>query len=190
MSIWISFSIVTELCVYFNCRKNPPVNCSSRVTVLWTSWNRNCQQKLRLATRCAHNPEAVWSAAGDGNFENPLKAQVVVNWTQCHVVKLHFYFKFIGYYSCFFNLFHLFSVILTLYSKFRAVITLYPLKIGHLFMKLCDHKGNRGGTVVKVPRYKSEGLWFDSRWRNWNFSGTQSFRSHYGLGIDSASNRN
>ena len=22
----------------------------------------------------------------------------------------------------------------------------------------------RGGTVVKVLRYKSEGLWFDSRW--------------------------
>jgi hypothetical protein len=27
-----------------------------------------------------------------------------------------------------------------------------------------------GGTVVKAPRYKSEGRWFDSRWCHWNFS--------------------
>ena len=30
--------------------------------------------------------------------------------------------------------------------------------------------GDRGGTVVKMLRYKSEGLWFDSRWCHWNFS--------------------
>ena len=30
--------------------------------------------------------------------------------------------------------------------------------------------GDRGGTVVKVLCYKSEGLWFDSRWCHWNFS--------------------
>ena len=29
---------------------------------------------------------------------------------------------------------------------------------------------DRGGTVVKVLRYKSEGRWFDSRWCHWNFS--------------------
>jgi hypothetical protein len=45
---------------------------------------------------------------------------------------------------------------------------------------------DRGGTVVKVLCYKSEGHWFDSRWCHWNFS----FRSHYGHGVDSASNRN
>ena len=28
----------------------------------------------------------------------------------------------------------------------------------------------RGGTVVKVLRYKSEGRWFDSRLCHWNFS--------------------
>jgi len=28
----------------------------------------------------------------------------------------------------------------------------------------------RGGTVVKVRCYKSEGCWFDSRWCHWNFS--------------------
>ena len=47
-----------------------------------------------------------------------------------------------------------------------------------------------GGTVVKVLCYKSECRWFDSRWCHWNFSLTQSFRSHYGPGVDSASNRN
>jgi hypothetical protein len=30
--------------------------------------------------------------------------------------------------------------------------------------------GARGGGVVKVLRYKSEGRWFDSRWCHWNFS--------------------
>ena len=33
--------------------------------------------------------------------------------------------------------------------------------------------GNRGGTVVKVLCYKSEGRWFDSSWCHWNFSLTQ-----------------
>ena len=44
--------------------------------------------------------------------------------------------------------------------------------------------------MVKVLGYKSEGRWFDSRRCHWNFLLTQSFRSHYGPGVDSASNRN
>ena len=32
------------------------------------------------------------------------------------------------------------------------------------------YMGDRGGTVVKVLCYKSEGCWFDSRWCHWNFS--------------------
>ena len=44
-----------------------------------------------------------------------------------------------------------------------------------------DKYGDRGGTVLKVLCYKSEGRWFDSRWCHWNFSLT-SFRSHYGPG--------
>jgi len=48
---------------------------------------------------------------------------------------------------------------------------------------------DRGGKVVKVMCYKSEGRWFDSRWCHWNFS-LASLRSHYGRGVDSASNRN
>ena len=31
-------------------------------------------------------------------------------------------------------------------------------------------KRDRGGTVVKVLCYKSEGRWFDPRWCHWNFS--------------------
>jgi hypothetical protein len=50
--------------------------------------------------------------------------------------------------------------------------------------------GDRGSTVVKVLRYKSEGRWFDSRWCHWIFPLTEFFRSHCGPGVDSASNRN
>ena len=52
------------------------------------------------------------------------------------------------------------------------------------------YMGPRGGVVVKAPRYKPVGREFDSPWCHWNFSVTLSFRSHYGPGIDSASNRN
>ena len=44
--------------------------------------------------------------------------------------------------------------------------------------------------MVKALRYKSESRWFDPRWCHWNFSLTQSFRSHYGPGVDSTANRN
>ena len=44
--------------------------------------------------------------------------------------------------------------------------------------------------MVKALRYKLAGRGFDSRWCQWNFSLTQSFRSHYSPGVDSASNRN
>ena len=50
--------------------------------------------------------------------------------------------------------------------------------------------GDRGSTVVKVLRYKSEGPWFDSKLCHWNFSLTYSFRSHYGPWVDTACNRN
>jgi len=43
--------------------------------------------------------------------------------------------------------------------------------------------------VVKALRYKPASRGFDSRWCQWNFSVTYSFRSHYGPGVDSASNR-
>ena len=50
--------------------------------------------------------------------------------------------------------------------------------------------GHAVAQLVEALRYKPEGRGFDSRWCHWNFSLTQSFRSHYGPGVDSASNRN
>ena len=44
--------------------------------------------------------------------------------------------------------------------------------------------------MVKALRYKPAGRGVDSRWYHWNFSVTYSFRSRYGPGVDSASNRN
>ena len=43
---------------------------------------------------------------------------------------------------------------------------------------------------VEAPRYKPEDLGFDSRWCYCNFSLAQSFRPHYGPGVDSPYNRN
>jgi hypothetical protein len=44
--------------------------------------------------------------------------------------------------------------------------------------------------LVEALRYKRKGHGFDSRWSHWNFSVTLSIRSHFGPGVDSASNRN
>jgi hypothetical protein len=44
--------------------------------------------------------------------------------------------------------------------------------------------------VVKVLRYKPAGRGFDSRLCHRNFFVFLFFRSHYGPGVDSASNRN
>ena len=57
-----------------------------------------------------------------------------------------------------------------------------------LFNESKEMNGDRGSTVVKVLCYKSEGRWFDPSWCHWNSSLT--FRSHYGPGVDSASNTN
>jgi hypothetical protein len=50
-------------------------------------------------------------------------------------------------------------------------------------------RGHAVAQSVEALRYKPQGREFDSRCY-WNFSLTQSFRPHYGLGVDSASNRN
>ena len=44
--------------------------------------------------------------------------------------------------------------------------------------------------LVEALCYKPEGRGSDSRWCHCNFSLTQSFRPHCGLGVDSACNRN
>ena len=50
---------------------------------------------------------------------------------------------------------------------------------------------DRGSTVVKVLCYKSEGRWFESQLVSLKFFiDKKSIRSHYGPGVDSASNRN
>jgi hypothetical protein len=50
--------------------------------------------------------------------------------------------------------------------------------------------GHAVAQLVDELRYKSKGRTFDSRWCHWYFPLTKSFRSHYGPGIASASNRN
>jgi len=50
--------------------------------------------------------------------------------------------------------------------------------------------GDRGSTVVKVLCYKSEGRWSIPASVSGFFIDVKSFRSHYGPGVDSASNRN
>jgi hypothetical protein len=50
--------------------------------------------------------------------------------------------------------------------------------------------GHAVAQLVEALRFKLEGCGFDSRWCHWNFSLIQSFRPHYGSGVDSASNRN
>ena len=43
--------------------------------------------------------------------------------------------------------------------------------------------------LVEALSFKSEGRGFDSQCCHWNFSLKLSFRPHYGLGFESASNR-
>jgi len=60
----------------------------------------------------------------------------------------------------------------------------YIFKIHYIIVR------DRGGTVVKVLCYKSEGRWFVPAGVSGFFIDITSLRSHYGLGVDSASNRN
>ena len=63
------------------------------------------------------------------------------------------------------------------------------LHCSHILVVPAHYLGARGGVVVKAIRYKPAVRGFDSRC-HWNFSVTQSCRSHYGPGVDSACNRN
>jgi len=44
--------------------------------------------------------------------------------------------------------------------------------------------------LVEAHRYKPASRGFDSRWMNWDFSWTSSFRPRYGPGVDVACHRN
>jgi len=57
-----------------------------------------------------------------------------------------------------------------------------------LYTNVFSLMGDRGSSVVKVLCYKSEGRWFDLGVSGF-FIDIKSFRSHYGPGVDSASNR-
>jgi hypothetical protein len=50
--------------------------------------------------------------------------------------------------------------------------------------------GHVGVHLVQALRYKPKGRGFDPHWCHWNFSLAQSYRPHYGPGVDLASNRN
>jgi hypothetical protein len=51
-------------------------------------------------------------------------------------------------------------------------------------------RSNCNEFLVEALYYKPERRWFDSRWGHWIFQLTESFQPHYGLGVESASNRN
>jgi hypothetical protein len=50
--------------------------------------------------------------------------------------------------------------------------------------RLAKNLGHAAAQLVEALRYKPEGRGFDSRWCHWNFL------SHYGPGVDPASNGN
>jgi hypothetical protein len=58
------------------------------------------------------------------------------------------------------------------------------------YLELTQVQWTHDGAVIEALRYKPDGRGIDSRWCHWNFSLTQSFRQHYGPGMDSDSNRN
>jgi len=74
-------------------------------------------------------------------------------------------------------------------SRSSTAIFPYSLELSTFFY-ICRVLGDCGGTVVKVLCYKSEGRWFDPSWCRWIFIDIKFFQSHYGPGVDSASNRN
>jgi hypothetical protein len=75
------------------------------------------------------------------------------------------------------------------FKNFTLHVQLCDIMTGNWFSEVLSCMGACGGVVVKALCYKPAGRGFDSRWCHWNFSVT-SFRSHYGPGVDSASNRN
>ena len=67
-----------------------------------------------------------------------------------------------------------------MYQSLHAKYTLNSCQIlmklefsRQIFQKNTQISGDRGSTVVKVLRYKSEGRWFDPSLRHWNFSLTE-----------------
>ena len=68
------------------------------------------------------------------------------------------------------------------------------IHLNHHRAPLLQKFQNKAPIFAKVPTffvlcYKSEGRWFDPSWCQFLID-IKSFRSHYGPGVDSASNRN
>ena len=64
---------------------------------------------------------------------------------------------------------------------------------GMKYKKTVTRRNKSGRAVARLVvalRYKPEGYGFDSQCCHWNFSLIQSFRPHYGPGVDSATNWN
>jgi hypothetical protein len=60
----------------------------------------------------------------------------------------------------------------------------------YVFFTITAVRGYAVTQLVEALRHKLEGLWFGFRWGHWDFSLPYSFRSLYGVGVHSASNRN
>ena len=74
-----------------------------------------------------------------------------------------------------------------------ANLKIHAKKLSYRFyiVPLPNRGRDRGGTVVQVLCYKSEGRWFHPSWCNLEFFfHIKFFRLHYGPGVYSASNRN
>ena len=63
-----------------------------------------------------------------------------------------------------------FVYLVALFARIYIYIYTYIYEEGNYLFVGQYIYGDRGGTVVKVLRYKSEGGWFDSRWCHLNFS--------------------
>ena len=71
------------------------------------------------------------------------------------------------------------------------MLVLMVTTITTILLELVVTSGDRGSTVVKVPCYKLEGSLVRSQLVSLEFFiDIKFFRSHYGPGVDSASNRN
>ena len=55
-------------------------------------------------------------------------------------------------------------------SMYMNTCILYICVLLYVCVYVYAYVGDRGSTVVNVLCYKSEGRWFDSPWRNRNFS--------------------
>jgi len=64
---------------------------------------------------------------------------------------------------------YIISVLPLCVAMFLILCRYCGTSLAFLFILLSIHAGNRGGTVVKVLCYKSDGRWFDPRWCHWNF---------------------